>query len=126
MNDETALRTIARESIATGMLPRHDPRQTWGGPGTGMKCALCGARVGKDELEFEVEFDRDRIHMHLACFSAWEAERRAIGLSQGENARSAQSRAVSSSSGNRVLPDRQGDGKMVADGGKRAYEPGAA
>src|SRR5690606_12611772 len=68
MNDELLLRRIARESIEKGVLPSHSPQQTWGGPGTGLTCALCGASVDRDELEFEVEFGRDRYHLHRACF----------------------------------------------------------
>lgn len=132
MNDELALRRIARESIDKGVLPSRPPQQTWGGPGTGLTCALCGASVRKDELEFEVEVGRDRYHLHRACFSAWDAERKAHGVAANESAGTyhpaAGAHAAASASGdmNRVLSDRIGDGKIMVHGDKRAFKPGAA
>lgn len=135
MNDDTVLRRIARESIAKGVLPDRSPEQTWGGPGTGVQCALCEATVTRDELEFEVDFGRERYHLHLACFSAWDAERKSqrraahTGLMEGrDESRPASKHSSSSSTSDsaRVLPDRRADGKMAVDGGERSYKPGAA
>lgn len=127
MNDESVLRRIARESIANGMLPRHSPKQTWGGPGTGAQCALCGASIDKHELEFEVEFGVERLHLHLPCYSVWDSERRARRAPAVPSERAADTAlAASPSDRNAALPDRHADGKMVGDGGERAYKPGAA
>lgn len=135
MKDETVLREIAREAIAKGALPSRPPQQTWGGPGTGVKCALCHARVKNDELEFEVEFGRERYHLHLACFSAWDAERKAqikpgIAVKAESpldaSAGAGQASASLSNDESRVLPERRSDGKIIDHGGERAYKPGAA
>jgi len=47
-----------------------------------MPCTICGKRVTRDQLEYELQFSHDganpgldRFHMHLRCFSAWEMER---------------------------------------------------
>lgn len=82
MNDESVLRTRAREAMKTGDLPDRRPARMWGGPGTGELCAVCGKTIGADELEFELQFtpDGDRgaatYHVHATCFTAWELERR--------------------------------------------------
>jgi hypothetical protein len=48
---------------------------------------VCGEAVTKDQMEFEVQFARDRdnpgldkFHVHLRCFAAWEFERRQGGI----------------------------------------------
>lgn len=87
--DESALRKKTREAIQNGKLPRRAPDRTWGGPGVGAPCAVCGLPVGKEEMEFEIEFARDgsapgldKYHVHMRCFAVWELERTAgIGLS---------------------------------------------
>jgi len=84
--DETVLRAKAREVIRTGKLPSRAPDRTWGGPGVGAPCVVCGEAVTKAQLEFEIEFARDgdnpgldKIHVHIRCFAAWELERRQDG-----------------------------------------------
>ena len=86
MPDETVLRAKAREAIRAAKIPLRRPDRTWGGPGAGTLCTVCGAPVTKDQLEFELEFDRDRdnpgldnFHVHIRCFAAWELERRQGG-----------------------------------------------
>jgi hypothetical protein len=81
--DENALREKVRSIIREGKLPSRAPDRTWGGPGVGAECAVCGLPVRRDELEFEVEFAHDgrdpglaKYHMHVRCFAAWELERR--------------------------------------------------
>ena len=76
---EGALRQKARTAIRAGMLPREHLISTWGGPGSGATCAVCGDPVPRDGLGFELEFrDTDeRIevrHVHIPCFAAWDAE----------------------------------------------------
>ena len=86
MPDEARLREQARTAIQTGRLPSRAPDRTWGGPGVGAECSVCGRPVTKDELEFQIEFahdgarpELDRHHVHIRCFAAWEFERRTAG-----------------------------------------------
>ena len=76
---EDALRRKARAAIRAGMLPRQHQVNTWGGPGSGASCAVCGSPVPRDGLGFELEFrDTDgRLelrHVHVPCFAAWDLE----------------------------------------------------
>ena len=82
MPDETVLRSKARELIRTGKMPSRRPDRTWGGPGVGVVCIVCGEAVTKDQLEIQVEFGHDGsspgleiFHIHIRCFAAWEFER---------------------------------------------------
>ncbi len=82
MPEETILRQQARTAIQSGKMPAQRPDRTWGGPGVGAACAICERPVGRDELEFEVQFAHDgdspgldKFHLHLRCFAAWEFER---------------------------------------------------
>ena len=82
MPDEPRLREQAIAAMQGGKLPRRSPDRTWGGPGVGAECAVCGLPVTKDQLEFEIQFarngdntDLDNFHVHLRCFAAWEFER---------------------------------------------------
>lgn len=137
MNDETALRKIAHESIAAGLLPNHPPLKTWGGPGSGVKCALCGTFVDEDQLEFEVEFgpESGRCYLHLACFSAWDTERKAL-LARGGPASDRGPAEASPSSAPRSEPkpadrsglllDRRAEAKIGDHGGGRACRSGGA
>jgi hypothetical protein len=81
MTDNGALRQKVRELIQAGTLPDRPPDRMWGGPGGGGDCTICGAQVKRDEVEFEIEFARNgegtdlsRYHVHLRCFTAWDAE----------------------------------------------------
>jgi len=82
MPDEPRLREQAREAIQSGKLPARAPDRTWGGPGVGVKCAVCGKPVTRDELAFEIQFAHDvtmpgldKFDVHVRCFAAWEFER---------------------------------------------------
>ena len=82
MPDEVTLRELARTAIRNGKLPARPPDRTWGGPGMGALCPVCGVAVTQAELEFEVEFARDggarvgaTYHLHTHCFAAWGVER---------------------------------------------------
>ena len=86
--DEDTLRDKARAVIQSGKLPRRRPDRTWGGPGVGAECAVCGLPVAQDELEREIQFAHDgdnpgldKFHVHVRCFAAWEFERRATTTS---------------------------------------------
>jgi hypothetical protein len=59
MPDEPILRAKAREVIRFGSLPSRRPDRTWGGPGIGAPCTVCGEPIRVDQLEFEIEFARD-------------------------------------------------------------------
>lgn len=84
-DEESILREKAREVVQAGKLPARRADRTWGGPGVGARCAVCGKPIGQDQMEFEVEFARpddgelDTYHLHVRCFAAWEFERRAAG-----------------------------------------------
>ena len=80
--DEETLREKARQVIQDGKLPRRPPDRTWGGPGVGAPCVICGLPVRPTEMEFEIQFQHDgsnpgldKFHIHIRCFAAWEFER---------------------------------------------------
>jgi hypothetical protein len=82
MPDEPILREKARAAIQSGKLPARPPDRTWGGPGVGVSCQVCGVPIVPDEMEFQIEFARDGdnpgldiFHVHIRCFAAWEFER---------------------------------------------------
>ena len=82
MADEPLLREKARAAVQNGKLPARAPDRTWGGPGIGAPCEICGVPVTKAEMELEIQFARDgdnpgldKFHVHLRCFAAWEFER---------------------------------------------------
>jgi hypothetical protein len=76
---EQALRDKARHALQAGSLPRRKADRTWGGPGAGVACGVCGLPVARNETEFEVQFvgdgTLDVFHFHAACFAVWELER---------------------------------------------------
>jgi len=83
MPDEPRLREQAREAVKNGKLPARAPDRTWGGPGVGAPCSVCGVPMTRDELELEIEFAHDganpgldKFHLHVRCFAAWEFERK--------------------------------------------------
>jgi hypothetical protein len=81
---EGRLREKALDAIKNGTLPAMAPRCTWGGPGNGKSCAVCGEPVKRSEMELEIEYPRDgkgaagrdHYHFHIRCFAAWEFESR--------------------------------------------------
>ena len=82
MPDESILREQARHVVENGKLPARAPDRTWGGPGVGVECAVCGKPVSKDQLAFEIQFAHDgtmpgldKFDVHVRCFAAWEFER---------------------------------------------------
>jgi hypothetical protein len=86
MPDEKILRETAAAAIRSGKVPSRAPDRTWGSPGVGATCAVCGLAVTKEEKEFEIQFARDgdnpgldKFHVHIRCFAAWEFERRSAG-----------------------------------------------
>ena len=82
MPDEPHLRERARVAMKNGKIPSGQPDRTWGGPGVGAACSVCDLPIGKDQLEFEIQFVHDgkgpgldKYHVHVRCFAAWEFER---------------------------------------------------
>jgi hypothetical protein len=82
MNEESKLRERARDSVRGERLPNRRPDRTWGGPGMGVACVICGAPVKHDEMGYEIEFspadadsDVGNYHLHVRCFAVWESER---------------------------------------------------
>jgi hypothetical protein len=82
MNDEGALHKKAREAIQSGRLPAMKPSRTWGGPGSGTPCSVCGESVTQGQMELEIEYRRngngrpglDNYYFHIRCFAVWECE----------------------------------------------------
>ena len=86
MGDESLLREKARSVVRAGKLPARQPDRTWGGPGVGAPCVVCGLPVTKDQMEIEAEFAHDgdspgldKYTLHARCFAAWEFERTKAG-----------------------------------------------
>jgi hypothetical protein len=80
MSDEARLREQAREALESGRIPGGVQDRTWGGPGVGADCSVCGRPIRTDEIEFAIQFAfdgswLDKYHVHTRCFAAWEFER---------------------------------------------------
>jgi hypothetical protein len=81
-----------RDVAEAGTLPDRRPDNMWAGRSAGTECAICGAAVSRDEMEYELEYARngpdwgvDTYHVHIPCFTAriskvrdWEAGGSAI------------------------------------------------
>ena len=76
MGDDSGLRSKAREALASGGLPRRFPDQTWGGPATGVPCAVCGesTREGEVELGYDSPAPPGRYFVHPPCLAVLEVE----------------------------------------------------
>src|SRR4029077_16206754 len=81
MNDDGVLHKKAREAIQSGRLPAMKPSRTWGGPGNGTPCSVCGEPVTRGQMELEIGYRRangkpglDSYFLHVKCFAAWECE----------------------------------------------------
>ena len=87
MPDEPLLREKAREAIRSGKLPRRQPDRTFGAPGNGKSCGLCGEPVARDQMLIQIDYQRrttsglTSYHLHLGCHAAWEFERAKVGTS---------------------------------------------
>jgi hypothetical protein len=82
MLDEPSIREKAHEAIRSGKMPTRSPDRTFGGPGGGATCSICGEQVRRYEMGLEIEFNRpgappgaDRYHLRPRCFAMWESER---------------------------------------------------
>jgi hypothetical protein len=74
MKDECFLREKAQEAIRSGKLPAVKPGRTWGGPGNGTRCSMCGEPVTQGQMELEIETGLDKCYLHVRCFAVWECE----------------------------------------------------
>lgn len=71
------LRAKAREGIASGRLPRaREFEALFAGFGDeGCACDLCGARITREQVEYEVsQSARAALHFHITCHTAWVLE----------------------------------------------------
>lgn len=132
MGEENILRRKARKAILSGKLPERLPDRTWGGPGAGDCCTICDAPIEADELELEIEFargfGRDRHHVHIRCFAAWDFELRQLKrtgetIFPGERPRPAVAgrggppeRSRDSTVSGHVLPGTASDGNIDGHG----------
>jgi hypothetical protein len=140
MGDDSTLRRKARQAIQGGKLPERFPDRTWGGPGAGDDCTICGASIESDELELEIEFagsdgglTRDRHHVHIRCFAAWEFELRQLkrgGKGAGNAPRpdslvaagpAAPGQGGDASARDGALPRPAGEGKINGRGSEQTY-----
>lgn len=75
---ESELRERARELIRDGRLPDRAPARVWGGPGTGVECALCAQAIPPNEMEYEADAAVGNavrtLHFHFVCHAAWQLE----------------------------------------------------
>jgi hypothetical protein len=78
------------EAMRSGKLPDRSPERTWAGQGSGAPCTICGRPINADEMEYELEFapradtrQPEGHHIHIACFWAWETERRKLQSTRG-------------------------------------------
>jgi hypothetical protein len=109
---DAILRAKARELIKDRKVPDRLPDRSWGGPGTGAPCMVCGAAVSHEETGLELEFTCDDTaepsgeQFHVRCFWALEFE-----LGKLELARRAM---ASSDPGLSTTPSPSADGQAGA------------
>jgi hypothetical protein len=73
------LRSLTRDKLQRGELPRDKCQVTWFGPGVGQACALCGRTITRLEIECECEQATGAaLRFHQACFSIWDEERQQL------------------------------------------------
>jgi hypothetical protein len=78
MPREIYLQRAARESLASGRLPRMNSQCIWGGYGRGDICSLCGEPIRSTEVEFEVPEPEhgagSSFKFHITCHAVWQLE----------------------------------------------------
>ncbi len=73
------LRSLTRDKLQRGELPRDKCQVTWFGPGIGQPCALCGRTITRLEIECECEQATGAgLRFHQVCFSIWDEERQQL------------------------------------------------
>ena len=74
------LRSLARDRLQCGELPREKCQVTWFGPGVDEPCALCGRSITGLEIECECDqLNASAVRFHQACFAIWDEERQQAG-----------------------------------------------
>jgi hypothetical protein len=78
--DEPDLRLKARAAIFSNAMPHRRPDHTFGGPGNGAPCPICGSTLATSQMVFDLEFADAggrmvNCQVHVRCFAAWEQER---------------------------------------------------
>jgi hypothetical protein len=67
------LRTVVRDRIERGVLPREKCQVTWFGRGSGQRCAVCDLVIAPADIECECEHPRGEIiRFHQTCFAVWD------------------------------------------------------
>ena len=74
MTEQERCRELVRAALRAGVLPSRSPELTWGGPGAGAGCAVCGITIPRGETELEIEVAGKPLHFHVRCFAAWHVE----------------------------------------------------
>jgi hypothetical protein len=78
MSNQLCLQRTARESLASGRLPRMSSHCIWGGYGRGDVCSLCGEPIRSNEVEFELpelpDHPGNAFKFHITCHAAWQIE----------------------------------------------------
>ena len=70
------LRSLTRDKLKCGELPREKCQVTWFGPGLGQPCAVCTRPIPRLEIECECEQSGGTmLRFHQACFAIWDEER---------------------------------------------------
>jgi hypothetical protein len=74
------LRSLTRDRLQRGELPREKCQVTWFGPGLGLRCELCRRPIRRTEIECEcVRPGGEVLRFHQACFAVWDDERQQPG-----------------------------------------------
>ncbi len=70
---DEALEALARQLVSEGRLPNYGASQIRARYGDGSACALCGKRIGTNDVMYDLRFGaEERLNFHLECFLCWE------------------------------------------------------
>ena len=69
--DRSILSERVSRLLRSGELPTIVPERSFGGPGSGQRCAVCRARIAESDLEVEVG---DHFVLHPGCYLIWVTE----------------------------------------------------
>ncbi|HKZ72793.1 MAG TPA: hypothetical protein VJ011_01945 [Steroidobacteraceae bacterium] len=77
---DAELRKLVREKLSSGLLPRDAARQVLARYGKGETCDVCGRPTPSSGVVYEMRLfhgmEARSGLMDLACFDAWQQERR--------------------------------------------------
>ena len=80
--DPISLRVLIQQKLADGRLPHNSIPRVSGGPSSGETCDACGDVIAVHQFVMEgvsMDHTKETLHMHVACFYLWDAERKAPG-----------------------------------------------